>query len=183
MIAALFVEKGGPYFGIDGVDPWPIERDARKYDGPHPVVAHPPCGPWGRLRLMCRNQDASCGPHAVEMVRRFGGVFEHPADSILFRYCALPFPGELPDALGGRTYGLRQVSWGHCCEKPTWIYVVGVPAKTVVAGLRTGGVATRRIANGDALPSASKRARILTPRPFAEWLIALARSAEKDGAR
>lgn len=42
MIAALFVAKDGVYFDVDGVDPWCIERDARKYTGPHPVVAHPP---------------------------------------------------------------------------------------------------------------------------------------------
>jgi hypothetical protein len=49
MIAALFVEKDGPYYGIDDVDPWDEERDARKYQGPHPVVAHPPCQLWGRF--------------------------------------------------------------------------------------------------------------------------------------
>jgi len=49
MIAALYVEKNGCYFGLDGVDPWDEERDARKYDGPYPVVAHPPCQLWGRM--------------------------------------------------------------------------------------------------------------------------------------
>lgn len=41
MIAALFVETGGAYFGLPDVDPWDEPRDARKYAGPHPVVAHP----------------------------------------------------------------------------------------------------------------------------------------------
>jgi len=48
MIAALYVETGGPYFGVEGVDPWDATRDAREYAGPHPVVAHPPCKRWGR---------------------------------------------------------------------------------------------------------------------------------------
>lgn len=43
MIAALYVEKGGAYYGLEGVDPWDEQRDARLYDGPWPVVAHPPC--------------------------------------------------------------------------------------------------------------------------------------------
>lgn len=30
MIAALYVQKGGAYYGIEGVDPWDEERDARK---------------------------------------------------------------------------------------------------------------------------------------------------------
>lgn len=49
IVAALFVETGGAYFGLDDVDPWDITRDARQYAGPHPVVAHPPCSTWCQL--------------------------------------------------------------------------------------------------------------------------------------
>ena len=48
MIAALYVETSGVYSGLPDVDVWGIERDARLYAGPHPVVAHPPCERWGR---------------------------------------------------------------------------------------------------------------------------------------
>src|ERR1700690_2847940 len=34
-VAALFVQKNGAYYNLPGVDPWPEERDARKYAGPH----------------------------------------------------------------------------------------------------------------------------------------------------
>lgn len=47
MIAALYVEKNGVYYGLPDVDPWDKERDARLYAGPWPVVAHPPCSTWG----------------------------------------------------------------------------------------------------------------------------------------
>ena len=47
-IAALYVEEDGPYSQIDGVDAWGVTRDARQYDGPYPVIAHPPCKRWGR---------------------------------------------------------------------------------------------------------------------------------------
>ncbi len=49
MIAALFVQTGGVYFGLPNVDPWDVKRDARQYAGPWPVVAHPPCSRWCRL--------------------------------------------------------------------------------------------------------------------------------------
>ena len=47
IIAALYVESGGSYYGLDGVDPWDETRDARQYAGPWPAVAHPPCQRWG----------------------------------------------------------------------------------------------------------------------------------------
>jgi hypothetical protein len=43
IIAALYVETDGCYFGLPDVDPWDEARDARRYDGPHPVVSHTPC--------------------------------------------------------------------------------------------------------------------------------------------
>lgn len=60
MIAALYVETDGAYFGLEGVDPWDEARDARKYAGPWPVVAHPPCQRWGRFW------------HGYEKARRIG---------------------------------------------------------------------------------------------------------------
>jgi hypothetical protein len=48
VIAALYVEERGVYSGLEGVDVWGVSRDARRYAGPYPVVAHPPCERWGR---------------------------------------------------------------------------------------------------------------------------------------
>jgi len=48
MIAALYVQTNGCYFGLPDVDPWDEKRDARLYAGPWAVVAHPPCERWGR---------------------------------------------------------------------------------------------------------------------------------------
>lgn len=185
MIAALYVETGGVYFGRPEVDPWDLARDAKLYGGPHPVVAHPPCGPWSRLRFMCTKQDPTCGPRAVEQVRTFGGVLEHPAESRLFRECKMPFPGELPDAWGGGSFLVRQVAWGNACEKPTWLYVVGVPAATVVRGFRSGGVATHRVMSGprgSQLPTAHRKKRSATPPLFADFLIAIAHAAQRKAA-
>jgi hypothetical protein len=48
VIAALFVSPAGPYFGRQDVDAWDETRDARRYNGPLPCVAHPPCDRFGR---------------------------------------------------------------------------------------------------------------------------------------
>jgi hypothetical protein len=48
-VAALLVEADGVYANLPGVDCWDEARDARLYDGPYPVVAHPPCQRWCRF--------------------------------------------------------------------------------------------------------------------------------------
>jgi hypothetical protein len=124
-VAALFIDPKGPYRRLLGAAQcWDETRDARLYEGPHPVVAHPPCGPWSRLSHFCKHQDASCGPRAVEQVRTFGGVLEHPANSRLWRHCALPLPGAGVDEFGGRTFEVNQCDWGHPTRKRTWLYCV-----------------------------------------------------------
>lgn len=187
-VAALYIDPRGPYPSLVA-DCWDESRDAKLYAGPLPVVAHPPCGPWGRLKHLCWKQDPTCGPAGVASVRAWGGVLEHPSDSGLFRACSMPRPGELPDSWGGRTYAVRQVAWGHGCIKPTWLYVVGVAARDVVAGIRFGGEPTHRLTNGPRGPSArtdllraSAEVRRRTPPAFAAWLVDLAAQAGRRAA-
>jgi hypothetical protein len=189
-VAALYVERGGPYFAMPGVEPWDRDRDARTYAGPHPVVAHPPCGPWGCLRHLCRRLDErDCAIAAIAAARKRGGVVEHPEHSKLWDALALPEPDEFTDQHGGFTVAVEHCSWGHVARKRTWLYVVGVPRSIVMAGVRTGGVPThwiagarkRRVGGGGTIPpgikicSAQQRRR--TPPAFAMWLVDLASRA------
>jgi hypothetical protein len=74
-VVALYVDKRGPYPELLGAEQcWDQQRDARLYAGPWPVVAHPPCGPWGKLARWSKFQPADCGLIAFDQVRRFGGV-------------------------------------------------------------------------------------------------------------
>jgi len=166
---------------MPGVECWDEQRDARNYAGPHPVVAHPPCGPWGSLAKRCR-QDASLAPLAVEQVRRWGGALEHPKASALWHACGLPRPGELPDPYGGVTIEVNQVDWGHACAKPTWVYLVGYRPERYPR--RATGVPTHAIWHGamerarlgrPQLKAASQEIRRRTPPAFAEFLVELAR--------
>ena len=52
-VAALYVDAAGCYAGLSGVDPWPIERDARRYAGPHR---------WRRTRKTGRTADTTREP-------------------------------------------------------------------------------------------------------------------------
>jgi hypothetical protein len=126
-VSVLYVDPTGPYPEIV-TDWWGADRDARLYAGPRPIVAHPPCGPWGRLAHMCRHQDVTLAPIAVRQVQRWGGVLEHPADSRLWPHCGLPLPGGQGDLFsprGDHTIEIEQWWWGHPMPKRTWLYVVG----------------------------------------------------------
>jgi hypothetical protein len=182
-IAALYVDPRGPYPRMEGVDCWDESRDATKYPGAWPVVAHPPCGPWGRLKNLCHGHGIELGPIAVAQVRAYGGVLEHPSDSRLFRHCKLPFPGELPDAWGGYTVSCNQADWGHVARKPTWLYLVGVSNRELeypAPGAPThciGGGKWRGSKGGRRLLVCSAQQRRRTPLAFAEYLVRLARAA------
>lgn len=175
-VSALYIDPRGPYPSLVA-DCWDEGRDAKLYDGPNPVVAHPPCGPWGRLKFLSKHQDPECGIVAVSQVRRWGGVLEHPSNSTLFRHERMPWPGELPDALGGFTVEVNQVAWGHSCAKPTWLYFVGIDRAEVAREMRFGGTPTKRVTNGPRGPQLPRRSAFearATPLAFAEWLVSLA---------
>lgn len=79
-VSALYIDRKGPYPLILGVDQcWDELRDARLYAGPGPVIAHPPCGPWGQLRQFCTLQSRDTGLIAVSQVRQYGGGIGAPS--------------------------------------------------------------------------------------------------------
>ena len=197
MVAALFIDPRGPYPKLEGVDCWDEHRDAKLYRGPHPVIAHPPCGPWGRLKFCSQEGEAikALGPIAVDQARTWGGVLEHPRGSKLFAAMGMPRPGELPDRFGGITIEVNQVEWGHVARKPTWLYMVGVrgnepapyPGRAPthwISGFRSTTRPRTYDRAGSAVPpgikvcSAQQRRR--TPPLFAEYLVRLARSVKAD---
>ena len=138
VIAALYVQKGGIYYGLQGVDPWDAERDARTYAGPWPVVAHPPCNRWCRFATGIEKthgykvgDDAGCFEAALDAVRTYGGVLEHPAGSLAWDRFELPKPqstqGWTSDLTGiGASCYIEQGRYGHPMRKATWLYAWGV---------------------------------------------------------
>lgn len=201
VIAALFVETGGCYFGLPGVDPWDVKRDARLYAGPWPVVAHPPCERWGRywsggpsaaVRRL-KGDDGGCFTAALSAVRRFGGVLEHPEASHAWNAYMINRPtrtggwDDAGDGLG-RTCCVEQGHYGHAARKATWLYAV-LPYAAPFPQLRWGPSTGRRLDEGfhskaerDAARAAgrlpvqrlSKAENLATPPAFRDVLLALA---------
>jgi hypothetical protein len=200
VIAALFVATGGCYFNLDGVDPWDEQRDARLYAGPHPVVAHPPCQRWGRYwsggpsakvrRIL--GDDDGCFASALDSVRRWGGVLEHPEASHAFERFSLAKPpkrgGWIPNEVGW-TCCVEQGHYGHSARKATWLYYVGNnPPPELIWGKSSGvrldeGFHSK--AERDAARAAGQRPvkrlsaaqNLATPIPFRDLLLTLSRGS------
>jgi hypothetical protein len=135
-VAALYVKKDGSYAGLPNVELWDEERDARLYDGPHPVVAHPPCNTWCMLAPVNQRrwgkrigEDGGCFSAALDAVRKWGGVLEHPAYTIAWRTYGLvtPFRNMWSQSIfdDGWTAEVSQSAYGHPARKRTWLYYVG----------------------------------------------------------
>ena len=126
-VAVLFARSDSVYKTMRGTDVYDIDRDARKWQGGAPVVAHPPCRAWGSLRYFAkpRPDEKALALWAVEQVRKHGGVLEHPRASTLWPVAGLP-PISERDEYGGWTLHILQSWWGHRCDKSTLLYIVGV---------------------------------------------------------
>ena len=199
MIAALYVLKDGPYFNVPGIDPWDEERDARKYSGPWPVIAHPPCARWGRYwggapttwpRLKMGDDDG-CFDAALKAVRQWGGVLEHPEASHAWRHFGLNCPPKSGGWItagwdGGWTCCVEQGHYGHRARKATWIYFVG-PLPPALKWGDSGksckfedgfhsAEERRRAVKTGICQRLSHKERAITPEPFKRELIRLAGS-------
>lgn len=203
-VAALYVANNGPYINVEGVEAWTIDRDARLYPGPDPAVCHPPCERWGRYATGGPNpkarrrqigDDGGCFEAALNVVRTYGGILEHPSGSHAWNRFHLPRPPaeggwSQPDLFGGRSCYVDQGAYGHPAKKPTWLYAklqrwppldwtrvhsmqrleLGPRTKAEARALRSDPrwKAARRL---------SKNQRLHTPVAFRDALLALVREA------
>lgn len=197
-VAALFVAPDGPYPTMPGVECWDEARDARTYDGPYPVVAHPPCARWCKLAKFVESQyghqvgdDGGTFAAALRAVRTWGGVLEHPAFSLAWAaHCLVDPPegGGWQRTLDGEwVCDIAQSAYGHVATKRTWLLLCKAdppagetdwrrPKGEKVIGsstVRPDGTVDRR--NDTRLHDARA---IHTPQAFADYLVTLARRVE-----
>lgn len=177
-VAVLYARPNSIYKRLDGADVWDMERDARRWPGGAPVVAHPPCRAWGRLRHLAkpRPDEKELALHAVAAVREHGGVLEHPAGSTLWAAAGLPRPGGGCDGWGGWTLAAPQVWWGHRAEKRTWFYVVGAQLHQLPQIPFSMAAPTHCV---ELMGAAEREA---TPPALAAWLLEVARACKRGAS-
>jgi hypothetical protein len=208
-IAALYVETNGAYFGLPNVDPWDQIRDARKYAGPHPIVAHPPCQRWGKMWFgspltvkttgsrKIKGDDDGCFEAALAAVRKWGGVIEHPWGSHAWPHFGLNTPPRsggwiMADFEGGWTCCVEQRPYGHHARKPTLLYAVGCDLPRLAWGATEAQLDPKIVARigikrarkqGEVASKGGgtdSSARIYTPPAFRELLLGMAATVKQD---
>ena len=147
-----------------------------------------------------KGDDGGCFKAALEVVRQYGGVLEHPWCSHAWPWFALTVPPRSggwvrADDYGGMTCCVEQGRYGHYAPKPTMLYAVGCELPELDWGVyrvkdsdfpdwamekwgrekcRKAGLLSFRGGGKDS------HARIHTPEPFRDLLISIARTATLD---
>jgi hypothetical protein len=192
MIAALYVESNGVYFGLPHIDPWDKNRDARLYNGPHPVIAHPPCQRYGQLGYINflrhggehnrPGNDGGSFASALAAVNTWGGVLEHPAFSRAWEMYNLnrPKSGGWQKSGWGYVCEVYQSVYGHPAAKRTWLYYRGEKPPFELDWRYQEGTHTVGHERFQTKPVLWKSAASKTPVPFRDMLILLAMQSRQN---
>lgn len=190
-VAVLFADPSGVYSGWPWIDLWDKNRDARKYTGPYPVIAHPPCQLWGNMAFVNYTRwggehnkpgnDDGCFVAALNAVNQWGGILEHPAKTRAFTAYELPEPsgiGWQQTIFGGWVCEIWQSAYGHRANKATWLYYRGNKPPFALRWDRPIGthqIGFRDQRGKDAnKPTLGKREANATPLAFRDELLRLA---------
>lgn len=144
-----------------------------------------------------KGDDGGCFHAALNAVREFGGVLEHPWGSHAWEYFGLAKPSRKggwikADDHGGYTCCVEQGRYGHYARKPTLLYVVSTglpellwghaeaqydPAVVARMGLKRAKRLGEVGARGGGKDSG---ARIGTPIEFRDLLINMAKNVKRE---
>ena len=141
-----------------------------------------------------KGDDGGCFKHALDSVRKYGGVIEHPWGSHAWKHFGMKLPPRkggwiVADEFGGWTCCVEQGRYGHYARKPTLLYAVGCDLPELDWGIgesrldpdviaRVGLAKAKKLgevcSKGGGVDSSP---RIGTPVKFRDLLLTLASSA------
>lgn len=115
-ITVLCARPRSVYKQIQGLDVWDEKRNAYNYSGTNPIIAHPPCAQWSRLKGLA-NENAfykDLAMFCLERIQLYGGILEQPEGSSFFKYAGIK-----------PTLSIDQFWFGYPIRKRTWLYIHG----------------------------------------------------------
>lgn len=166
-VAVLFVRKTNHYAEL-GADCYDFDRNALTWQGGCPGIFHPPCRSWGQLAHMAKPRpgERELAVWAMAMVRKHGGVVEHPYSSRLWIESGCLGFG-MRDHHGGVLVPVLQSWWGHRAPKKSALYIVGpIPEIPYLEDAPTSTTVERM----------GRPERERTPAALASWLVQVARA-------
>lgn len=166
-IPVLFTQDGSNYACDNRFDCYDISRNAFSYNDRRPLIAHPPCRLFSRLRAFSTAslQEKKCAYFALHQVRMFGGILEHPRSSTLWTSGNFNLSGDI-DVYGGFLRSVNLSWFDYPAEKKTMLYFCGLsPSELPAIPLSLSPPSHVIAASGTSsfLPSVPKSARSLTP--------------------
>lgn len=175
IVSVLCAARNSVYHELPAVVVYDERRDARRFPGGTPIVAHPPCRSWSvKTKHQAKPEpgERELGLWCCEQLREWGGVLEQPAHSEMFAAAGFPEPGQ-GERDGVWSLEVWQAWWGYPMKKSTWLAISGISPDDVETPLRLhprgGDRRTEQVM--------SKNQRSATTREFAEWLLGLARQS------
>lgn len=110
-----------------GADCYDKSRDALSFNKPVPVIAHPPCRRFSKMRGLTKapGSEEEIAYHCLEHVQKYGGILEHPRSSLLWKKLTLHAGSNLTTC-GGMLISVNASWFGHPAEKKTCFYINGI---------------------------------------------------------
>ena len=176
MVSILFTQKNSTYKKFNGTDCWDKKRDAKNFDEKNVIIAHPPCRAWATFKGIAKPEpgEKELAILAVDLVRKNGGIVEHPNRSSLWKQMRVPRPNEGSDEFGGFTISIDQYWFGHRGKKNSWLYIVGIKPKNLPPfPIRLGHTPIK-------VEKMGKYERERTPIELCRWLLDIAKFIKNE---
>ena len=176
MISVLGVSSTSVYKFLD-VDCYDIKRDMLNFSGDNPVITHAPCRSWSKFLSAQAKPlpgEKDLAPFCAELVKSNGGIFEHPAHSLIFNNY-LPLPGEGSSDLF--TLEVHQSWWNYPTIKKTWLCFSKIDLDLIEFPFNL--LHPQSCKYNDIFANMSRNQRSATTLEFAIWLINLASQVKK----
>ena len=165
-IPVLFTQINSNYNDNQIFDTYDLQRNAFTYYDRIPLIAHPPCRLFSRLRKFSTapRSEKKCAFFALSKVRQFGGILEHPRSSTLWKTGNFDLSGNV-DSYGGFLRCVNLSWFGFPCQKKTMLYFVGISPGQLPAFPLSLDAISHQISSSEnnSLPEIAKKSRSSTP--------------------
>lgn len=170
--AVLCAAHNSNYYNYNIFDIYDCERNAFAYTGGLPVIAHPPCRLFSRLRAFSTAppREKLLAYFCLEKVRRYGGVLEHPRSSTLWHNGNFDLSGNV-DSFGGFLRAINLSDFGFPAQKKTLLYFCGISPGELPPFPLSMSPPTAIIGSSGRLPELPRSARSMTPPAMIDYFL------------